>query len=87
MLSSLEDESQQNTLSTLLMEEELEPLTAALIQGEIGHLKRRALEELMSDLRGRIDSGQASLTDFQQYSRLSMELKGTPVSQAIVGRQ
>ncbi len=86
LLALLTEDAQQNALSALLMEEAAEPLTAALLDGEIAHLKRRALEGLKAELKARIDSGQASLTDHQQFSRLSMELKGTRAPQSVAGR-
>lgn len=86
LLASLDDEAQQNTLTALLMEEEPEPLTPAMIEGEIRHLKRRAVETLQAELKARIESGQASAADEQQFARLWMELKGTPSPQSLAGR-
>jgi DNA primase len=85
LLASLEDDAQQNALSALLMEDAPEPLTAATLADEIAHLKRRAVETLLDELRTRLGNGQASLADQQQIMRLSAELKGTRTPQNMAG--
>ncbi len=81
-LAALDSEEDRDALTALIMAQDEEPLTLSLIQGDIGQLKRRAKERQQAYFKEKIAAGQADSDDYQQYVRLSTELKGTPASQA-----
>lgn len=77
LLARLDDETLRGALSALMMEQGQEPLTPALIDGEIAHLKQRAKQERRTALGLLIKQGQASPEDQEEFRRLLTELKGT----------
>ena len=77
LLARLEDEALRGALSALMMEQGQEPVTAALISGEIRHLKLRAREERRSALATLMKLGRATPEDREEYRRITNELRGS----------
>ena len=81
VLAALGDDPRADTLAGLLMSSE-EPLLPEALAGEIAHLKNRAKEQMLSELKGRIAGGTADTETLRQFARLQGELRGTPKSPA-----
>ena len=81
VLAALGDDPRADMLADLLMSGE-EPLLAASLAGEIAHLKDRAKEQTLSELKQRIAGGTADTETLRQFARLQTELRGTPKSPA-----
>ena len=81
VLAALGDDPRADTLAGLLMSSE-EPLLPEALAGEIAHLKDRAKEQMLSELKERIAGGTADTETLRQFARLQGELRGTPKSPA-----
>lgn len=85
VLAALGDDPRADMLADLLMNSGEEPLLPEALAGEITHLKDRAKEQALLNLKQRIADGTADTETLRQFARLQSELRGTPKSP--VGRE
>ncbi len=82
VLAALGDDPRADMLADLLMNSGEEPLLPEALAGEIMHLKDRAKEQTLAELKQRIAGGTADTETLRQFARLQSELRGTPKSLA-----
>ena len=82
VLAALGDDPRADMLADLLMNSGEEPLLPEALAGEITHLKDRAKEQTLAELKQRIAGGTADTEALRQFARLQSDLRGTPKSPA-----
>ncbi len=82
VLAALGDDPRADLLADLLMNSGEEPLLPEALAGEITHLKDRAKEQTLAELKQRIAGGTADTEALRQFARLQSDLRGTPKSPA-----
>ncbi len=82
VLAALGDDPRADMLADLLMNSGEEPLLPASLAGEIAHLKDRAKEQTLAELKQQIAGGTADTEALRHFAQLQSELRGTPKSPA-----
>ncbi len=82
VLAALGDDPRADMLADLLMNSGEEPLLPEALAGEIAHLKDRAKEQTLAELKQHIAGGTADPETLRQFAQLQSELRGTPKSPA-----
>jgi DNA primase catalytic core len=82
VLAALGDDPRADMLADLLMNSGEEPLLPEALAGEITHLKDRAKEQTLINLKQRIADGTADTETLRQFAQLQSDLRGTPKSPA-----
>jgi DNA primase len=70
------DEDVSAALTDIVMSEE-EPLSARMLEDDIGHIKTKSVGLLFNILKEKIDKGEAAPEDFAAFSGLVSQLKGS----------